>query len=98
MTDDKGAGEGPYLWGYDSYDDMCIFGPSLDENGWNPYKLKKIYRVCEKLNSAYATGRKAERERCLAIANRHPDKCDGITLRDCMETIKDEIRGGQDGK
>lgn len=59
MTDDKGAGEGPYLWGYDSYDDMCIFGPSLDENGWNPYKLKKIYRVCEKLNSAYAEGRKS---------------------------------------
>jgi hypothetical protein len=92
MTDDKGAGEGPYLWGYDSYDDMCIFGPSLDENGWNPYKLKKIYRVCEKLNSAYATGRKAERERCLAIIERwRPMK------KQTWVTVSDEI-GGQDGK
>jgi len=92
MTDDKGAGEGPYLWGYDSYDDMCIFGPSLDENGWNPYKLKKIYRVCEKLNSAYAEGLKAERERCVEIARQY-FSCEGIA-----QEIEKKILGGQDGE
>lgn len=78
MTDDKGAGGGPYKHQYfEKYHDVdCL--ACLWEEG-------------------FADGRKAERERCLEIINRHPDKCGTLEGDDCLEVIKGEL-GGQNEK
>ncbi len=83
MTDDKGAGEGPY-----KYEQGSILG--LDHNPCLAYH-PSVEHYVECLNEAYATGRKAERERCAKIAESHVTKFNGFQ-------IADAIRGGQDGK
>lgn len=49
-------------------------------------------------SDGYNAGRKAERERCLRILRSHPEKCEGIVLGDCLETVIELIGGGQDAK
>ena len=101
MTDDKGAGEGPY-----KYEQGSILG--LDHNPCLAYH-PSVEHYVECLNEAYATGRKAERERwakILAYAQ-HRDSCgdmdahnnaDAPSCNCGLDGLKDEIRGGQDAK
>jgi hypothetical protein len=87
------------LYRYEHRDEQKAFvvvGPGRENMG-GTYTKNEASIAARLANLAYAEGRKAERERCLAIANRHPNECDGLILEDCLQTIKDEI-GGQDGK
>jgi len=66
-------------------------GPSSGSCG-NP-----LCEMCN-YNRGYADGLKAERERCLRILRSHPEKCEGIVLGDCLNTVIELIGGGQDAK
>lgn len=91
MTDDKGAGEGPY---------------GIDETiEIKPFVFVRIdsYAKLEIANAAFASSRKAERERCARIAEdlipTHSHCEDGYKY-ECYtgHIIADKIRGGQDAK
>ena len=97
MTDDKVAGEGPYrivtYQACEPWKRLVVVGPSIrfGENGMPP----NFGELVDLLNTAHAEGRKAERERCLAIAeNEHADLMECSTSR----IIADKIRGGKDEK
>ncbi len=90
MTDDKGAGEGPYKI-RDGFN-RGVVGPGIP-SGEEEYDLSP--RVA---NMIFNEGRKAERERCLRILRSHPEKCEGVVLGDCLETVIELIGGGQDAK
>ncbi len=96
MNTDRSS-EGPYRIRNDREEDVFISGPGLFESGEFPSGNFEYDQICAGLNTAYAEGKKAERERCLAIVGRHPGKCDETTPFDCLQEIKYEI-GGQDGK
>ena len=57
-----------------------------------------FYRV--NINAAYSEGRKAERERCVKIAESEPVNQDewGNIVFGLGEKIAEKIRGGQDGE
>jgi len=86
MTDDKGAGEGPYK-----------AGQRLSPRDVFPLSIREASLV----NCGYAAGRKAERERCARIAEdqiyTHTEH--GFEY-ECYtgHSIADAIRGGQDEK
>ncbi len=86
MTDDKGAGDGPYTKGSEVF--------YTTENSITLISEPDIAVA----NAAHSAGRKAERERCLRILRSHPEKCEGIVLGDCLETVIELIGGGQDAK
>ena len=100
MTDDKGAGEGPYtvsdldetgewiLRGSTFLNGYCIFGYGNDA-----YDAAIEYR--NDANKIFAAGRKAERERCAKIAENEAGE-----IPECMtgRIIAEKIRGGQDGE
>ena len=77
MTDDKGAGEGPYKVIIDEFRRSCLVYP----NGFVCRSLgPDAYTLCSDLNSAYSRGRKAERERCAKIAESHVTKLYGYQV------------------
>ena len=98
MTDDKGAGEGPYrkITHYtkfetgdsriDAYGDGVAELDVTNSDGWGILRL---------INSAHFEGRKAERERCAKIA-----EVEAGEIPECVtgRIIATKIRGGQDGK
>jgi hypothetical protein len=83
MTDDKVAGEGPYRIGrpedYEGTSEYCsarLIGPGLGR--WGAPEISDLMATEKDLiwlvyvaNAIYAAGRKAERDRCAKIANRH---------------------------
>ena len=88
MTDDSKR-DGPYNINYkDGYIEFAGV-PKLSREGLAFYDAPEA--VTFHLNSAYAKGRKAERERCAIIAESWLDRSVG-------ELIAKKIRGGQDGK
>ncbi len=94
MTDDKGAGEGPYketkLWTGNGA--STIEGPGFESL---PQKVFKDLDMVVLLNLAYAEGGKAERERCARIA----DGLLNLEVGDLVGTsIATKIRGGHDAK
>ena len=88
MTDDKGAGEGPYrvIQPVDMTP-LTVEGPT----GNHGHTLHNG-ALCNVLNAAFAEGRKAERERCLAIIKTH-----NCWIHPSLKQISREI-GGQDAK
>ncbi len=85
MTDDKKR-DGPFNINYkDGYIEFAGV-PKLSREGLAFYDAPEA--VTFHLNSAYAKGRKAERERCARIAK----------LNCTVEEIVDMIMGGQDGE
>lgn len=86
MTDDKGAGEGPYE-----------LGDKLKMSKHSFTSLETDIKTAI-ANAAHAEGRKAERERCLEIVKRHRENCDGVMVIGCAAEIEYGIRGGQDGE
>lgn len=99
MTDDKGAGDGPYY----VTDEYCnevggrrfvIRGPGLNAQTTASLIREELVGSARIRNRAYAEGRKAERERCLAIIERWRPMPSEIWI-----AVSDEIaKGGQDGK
>ena len=90
MTDDKGAGEGPYK-----------FGDSIKVDGKKSEWYLGGYSEVKIANAAHAAGRKAERERCARIADDEAiEHTDGDESYMCgaVEEIAKRIRGGQDGE
>lgn len=90
MTDDKGAGEGPYVtfflddrFGWIVRDQSMTIRDGLDQS--------EAEILCAGMNEAFAAGRKAERERCLKIVN------DFCQCHDDIVQIEKRIAGGQDG-
>lgn len=110
MTDGKGAGEGPYKIGIPDeyigttdYVSHRLVGPGLGR--WGAPDVSDLMPdeghlalLVDAANAIYAAGRKAERDRCLRILRSHPEKCEGIVLGDCLETVIELIGGGQDAK
>jgi hypothetical protein len=100
MTDDKGAGEGPYrigipdeYTGTTDYVSHRLVGPGLGR--WGAPDVSDLMPdeghlalLVDAANAIYAAGRKAERERCAGIAK----------LNCTVEEIEDMIMGGQDGE
>lgn len=98
MTDDKGAGEGPYIKithytkfetsdsRIDAYGDGVKELDVSDSDGWVILRL---------VNAAYADGRKAERERCAKIIENEICGNDDESL---LHWASSKIRGGQDEK
>lgn len=91
MTDDKGAGEGPYVtfflddrFGWIVRDQSMTIRDGLDQS--------EAEILCAGMNEAFAAGRKAERERCADIARQH-FSCEGIA-----QDIEKKIMGGYDAK
>ena len=83
MTDDKGAGEGPYN-----------AGQRLSPRDVFPLSSREASLV----NYGYAAGRKAERERCLSIVQAVMCVEDDL-LNDIGKGIVETIKiGGQDGE
>jgi hypothetical protein len=83
MTDDKGAGEGPYK-----------AGQRLSPRDVFPLSSREASLV----NYGYAAGRKAERERCLSIVQAVMCVEDDL-LNDIGKGIVETIKiGGQDGE
>lgn len=89
MTDDKGAGEGPYK-----------AGQRLSPRDVFPLSSREASLV----NYGYAAGRKAERERCAKIAEKEV-VLDIVSLESgefysdsAGSIIAKKLRGGQDGK
>lgn len=114
MTDDKGAGDGPYY----VTDEYCnevggrrfvIRGPGLNAQTTASLIREELVGSARIRNRAYAEGRKAEREitaRLLMYA-RHRDSCgdmdahnhDEFPSCNCgLDELKDAIRGGNDAK
>lgn len=99
MTDEKGAREGPYS------SSERADGRGIVE-GLNFYfdckSISEAVRYAERLNIAFASGflqgAAKERKRCLRILRSHPEKCEGVVLGDCLETVIELIGGGQDAK
>ena len=88
MTDDNKR-QGPFKINYkDGYIEFAGV-PKLSREGIAFYDAPEA--VTFHLNSAYAKGRKAERERCARIAESWLDRSVG-------ELIAEKIRGGQDEK
>lgn len=89
MTDDKGAGEGPYSVGRDG--DTAWWAVS-DAEGvlWRHEDMWTAVLIKQVANYAHAAGRKAERERCAKIA-------DGY-FHARGRVVAKAIRGGQDAK
>jgi hypothetical protein len=87
MTDDKGAGEGPYKI-RDGFN-RGVVGPGIP-SGEEEYDLSP--RVA---NMIFNEGRKAEREQCAHIAEHEAGE-----IPECMtgRIIAEKIRGGQDGE
>lgn len=65
-----------------------------DDKGASDYHPEECN--CECYKDGLAAGRKAERERCLAISIKHSENC--VSVLGCAEAIENEIRGGQDAK
>jgi hypothetical protein len=95
MTDDKGAGDGPYY----VTDEYCnevggrrfvIRGPGLNAQTTASLIREELVGSARIRNRAYAAGRKAERERCAKIA-------DGY-FHARGRVVAKAIRGGQDAK
>lgn len=95
MTDDNGAGEGPYY----VTDEYCnevggrrfvIRGPGLNAQTTASLIREELVGSARIRNRAYAEGRKAERERCAKIA-------DGY-FHARGRVVAKAIRGGQDAK
>jgi hypothetical protein len=98
MTDDKGAGEGPYrigipdeYTGTTDYVSHRLVGPGLGR--WGAPDVSDLMPdeghlalLVDAANAIYAAGRKAERERCLRILRSHQGKCEEILLTDYLET------------
>lgn len=74
MTDDKGAGEGPYK-----------AGQRLSPRDVFPLSSREASLV----NYGYAAGRKAERERCAKIAESHVTKLNGFQIADAIRGGQD---------
>ncbi len=49
-------------------------------------------------NMAHAEGIKSEREQCVKILRDYDERIGGILLRDCLDTLIELLRGGQDAK
>lgn len=89
--------EGPYridaYQACEPFPRLIAVGPSIrfGENGIPP----RPGELVDLLNTAYAEGRKAERERCAKIAENEAGE-----IPECMtgRIIAKKIRGGQDGK
>ena len=97
MTDDKGAGEGPYR----VVQPVDITPLTVEGPTGNHGQMLQGGFLCNALNAAYAAGRKAERERCALIAEteivEHQDGEESY-LCGTGKLIADNIRGGQDGE
>lgn len=100
MTDDKGAGEGPYYvechpgtrhW--EEWDVKC--SDRFVSSHCNEYQAHK---VCADLNTAHAEGRKTERERCAKIAEDHALLLNSPGEAAACREVAEMIRGGQDGE
>lgn len=88
MTDDKGASDGPY-----KTEEFKEGLANNSEVGWTHSGIGFHTYAC-----GFNAGRKAERERCLEIAMNHLSHCDGAMSRDCLSSIVEKIKGGQDAK
>lgn len=83
MTDDKGAGK--------LAEELFREWRLNNSEAWFTHSVIGFHAF----TSGFNAGRKAERERCLAIAeNEHADLMECSTSR----IIADKIRGGQDGE
>jgi len=74
MTDDKGAGEGPYK-----------AGQRLSPRDVFPLSIREASLV----NCGYAAGRKAERERCAKIVSDHDHECGLVDKDSVLEKIRE---------
>ena len=75
MTYDKVVGEGPYTLKCRDDDRPYIFGPSLPENGWSPFEWRFL-NTCDKLNAAYAEGRKSAEKDFKELLKMADSMCD----------------------
>ena len=106
MTDDEGAGEGPYTLGLSG---NAYIINKKSGCAYMGLEMRSLNAVCSWMNEAYdlgreveratanaiyAEGRKAERDRCLAIINQCRPRTDHGWLKFCEEIEK----GCQDGK
>lgn len=91
MTDDKGAGEGPYK----IVQPIGMTPLTVEGSTGNHGLMLRGRFLRNALNAAYAAGRKAERARCAKIA-----EVEAGEIPECMtgRIIATKIRGGQDGE
>ena len=96
MTDDKGAGEGPYVVTEVDDDEIgrpwfMISGPGIDAPKKTASLIRGEVMVTARIwNRIYDLGRKAERERCAKIAEGY--------FHARGRVVAKAIRGGQDAK
>ncbi len=95
MTDDKRAGDGPYVtffldghFGWIVRDQSMTIRDGLDQS--------EAEILCVGMNEAHAAGRKAERERCAKIAENSTSDIPEFNMTG--HGIAKLIRGGQDAK
>ena len=92
MTDDEGAGDGPYKL-RDGFN-YGVVGPGI------PSKEEEYDLSPRVANMIFNEGRKAERERCAKIAENEPhphDECGNLKWG-LGNLIAKKIRGGQDAE
>jgi hypothetical protein len=91
VSDDKGAGEGPYTVKEEN-GVSNLYLHKLRLEGHTRMFLMDLKMLCEALNTAHCVGVKSERDRCLEIVEKLRAECGKSWYK-----ISDEI-GGRDGK